>query len=60
MSLQTKIDSLLRQACASGDVPGVVAMATDRKGTIYQGRTEGMEGQGLETGSGWCLDGPHR
>ena len=37
MSLQTKADALLQQAVANGDVPGVVAMATDRDGTIYQG-----------------------
>jgi methyl acetate hydrolase len=31
------IDKMLRRAAESGDVPGVVAMATDRDGTIYQG-----------------------
>ena len=37
MSLKTKADVLLRQAGESGDVPGVVAVATDRNGTIYEG-----------------------
>jgi methyl acetate hydrolase len=31
------IDKILERAAAAGDVPGVVAMATDRDGTIYQG-----------------------
>ena len=31
------IDSLLRAATESGAVPGVVALATDRAGTLYQG-----------------------
>jgi methyl acetate hydrolase len=37
MSLQTEADALLRQAAANGDVPGVVALATDSNGTIYEG-----------------------
>ncbi len=37
MSLKTKADALLRMATESGDVPGVVATATDRNGTIYEG-----------------------
>src|SRR5205814_3156408 len=37
MSLKTKADTLLRKATQSGDVPGVVAAATDRNGTIYEG-----------------------
>jgi methyl acetate hydrolase len=37
MSLQTQADALLRQAVANGDVPGVVALATDRNGTLYEG-----------------------
>lgn len=37
MSLKSTIDALLNQACAAGDVPGVVAMATDRNGTLYEG-----------------------
>lgn len=37
MSLQSKVDALLQKATESGDVPGVVATATDRKGTIYEG-----------------------
>jgi CubicO group peptidase (beta-lactamase class C family) len=37
MSLQTKADALLRSAVASGDVPGVVALATTRNGPIYEG-----------------------
>ena len=31
------IDKMLERAAGTGDVPGVVAMATDRDGTIYQG-----------------------
>lgn len=37
MSLRTRADQLFADACASGDVPGVIAMATDRNGTIYDG-----------------------
>ena len=36
-SLTATIDALFSQACSSGDVPGVVAIATDRTGTIYEG-----------------------
>jgi CubicO group peptidase (beta-lactamase class C family) len=31
------IDALLKGACDRGDVPGVVAMATDRQDSIYEG-----------------------
>ena len=31
------IDEILKRAAGNGDVPGVVAMATDRDGIIYQG-----------------------
>jgi CubicO group peptidase (beta-lactamase class C family) len=37
MSLQTQADALLRQAVTNGDVPGVVALATDRDGALYEG-----------------------
>jgi len=37
MSLQSKADALLQSAVANGDVPGVVAVATNRDGTIYEG-----------------------
>ena len=37
MSLKTQADALLRTAAESGDVPGVVATATERNGTIYEG-----------------------
>lgn len=37
MSLKSSIDAILSEACSKGDVPGVVAMATDRNGTIYEG-----------------------
>jgi methyl acetate hydrolase len=37
MSLQAKADAVLHNAVANGDVPGVVAAATDRDGTIYEG-----------------------
>jgi methyl acetate hydrolase len=36
-SLQQNADALLRSAVDAGDVPGVVAMATSRDGTIYEG-----------------------
>jgi CubicO group peptidase (beta-lactamase class C family) len=31
------VDSLLKEAASRGDVPGVVAVATDAKGTTYEG-----------------------
>jgi hypothetical protein len=34
---KTKIDLLLQRAVEAGDVPGVIAMATDRDGAIYEG-----------------------
>ena len=34
---KAKIDSLLQRAVEAGDVPGVIAMATDRNGVIYEG-----------------------
>ena len=37
MSLKDFVDGLLKKATDDGDVPGVVAMVTDAKGTIYQG-----------------------
>src|SRR5215510_16250141 len=37
MPLNHDADSLLRQATDAGDVPGVVAMATTRDGTLYEG-----------------------
>jgi methyl acetate hydrolase len=37
MSLKQEADSLLRKATDAGDVPGVVAMATNRDGTLYEG-----------------------
>lgn len=37
MSLKTNADALLRKRVESGDVPGVVAAATDANGTIYEG-----------------------
>ncbi|MGH7124399.1 MAG: serine hydrolase domain-containing protein [Stellaceae bacterium] len=37
MALTDQADSLLKNAVASGDVPGVVAVATDPNGTIYEG-----------------------
>ena len=37
MSLKQDADSLLKRATDSGDVPGVVAMATDRNGSLYEG-----------------------
>ena len=37
MSLKQHADLVLRQATESGGVPGVVAMITDRQGTVYEG-----------------------
>jgi CubicO group peptidase (beta-lactamase class C family) len=37
MAFKDRADSLLRRATDSGDVPGVVAMLTDRKGATYEG-----------------------
>lgn len=36
-TMNEAIDDLLRASVAAGDVPGVVAMAVDRHGTIYSG-----------------------
>ena len=36
-SRKAKIDAMLQRAADAGDVPGVVATATDRNGTIYEG-----------------------
>jgi methyl acetate hydrolase len=36
-SRNSTIDAALRRAADAGDVPGVVAMATDRNSTIYEG-----------------------
>lgn len=37
MNLKQRADSVLSGAVATGAVPGVVAMATNREGTIYEG-----------------------
>jgi len=37
MNLHVSANRLLSDACAAGRVPGVVAMATDRNGIIYEG-----------------------
>lgn len=37
MAMKESIDALLRRATDAGDVPGVVAMATDRNSTTYEG-----------------------
>ena len=37
MDLKLRADMLLGGAAASGAVPGVIAMATNREGTIYEG-----------------------
>ena len=36
-SRKSRIDAALKRATDAGDVPGVVAMATDRNSTIYEG-----------------------
>ena len=45
MTLQAQADALLRRATGAGDVPGVAAMATDRRGTLYEGAA-GLRGLG--------------
>ena len=37
MSVQTAVDGILKQATDRGDVPGVVALVTDRQGPVYEG-----------------------
>ena len=37
MAVLTAIDQILERAVASGSVPGVVAVATDADGTLYEG-----------------------
>jgi methyl acetate hydrolase len=37
MTLKQKADALLSRATKAGDVPGVVAMATNREGILYEG-----------------------
>ena len=37
MSLKAQVDGLLKQATDAGDVPGVVAMVTNRNDTLYEG-----------------------
>jgi CubicO group peptidase (beta-lactamase class C family) len=36
-SRKSRIDAVLHRAVEAGDVPGVVAMATDRRSVIYEG-----------------------
>jgi CubicO group peptidase (beta-lactamase class C family) len=48
MSLQSEADAVLHGAVANGDVPGVVAAATERDGTIYEaGFGERVIGTGI-------------
>ena len=48
MSLDEKIDDLLRRAAASGDVPGVVAGVTTATETLYEGgHGERVAGSGV-------------
>ena len=35
--MKNQADTILKDAVARGDVPGVVAVATDRKGQTYEG-----------------------
>ena len=37
MTLKSSLDEILGRAASSGAVPGVVAMVTDREGTLYEG-----------------------
>ena len=50
------VDSLLKEAVSRGDVPGVVAVATDAKGTTYEGGFgKRVLGQPAEmTPTRWC------
>ena len=56
MTLYDRANRILSEATAAGHVPGVVAMATDRNGTIYEGafgeRTLGGETMTVDT-VGW-------
>lgn len=47
MSLKDTLDAMLRRAAGAGDVPGVIAMTTDRRGTTYEGAA-GKRVLGLE------------
>jgi len=51
MTLQSSADAVLKAATDAGDVPGVVAMVTDRNDTIYQGAfgTRALGGGGAMT-----------
>jgi methyl acetate hydrolase len=53
MSLPSEIDAVLHQAVAQGDVPGVVAAATERGGTIYEG---GFGERALGSGTAMTTD----
>jgi methyl acetate hydrolase len=53
MSGTAAIDAVLRQATEAGDVAGVVAMAADAKGTVYQGA---FGRRGLATDAPMTLD----
>lgn len=37
MTINSVVHPLLEQATATGDVPGIVAMVTDREGTLFEG-----------------------
>jgi methyl acetate hydrolase len=37
MSMKERIDSILGRAAQTGEIPGVVAMVTNREGTLYEG-----------------------
>ncbi len=51
-SLKSGADSVLSAGASSGDVPGVIAMATNREGAIY----EGAFGQRILGGDAMTLD----
>ena len=57
MTLKSSLDDLLAGAAASGAVPGVVALVTDRTHTLYEGafgvRTLGTEGAMTVDTVGW-------
>ena len=57
MTLKSRLDEILDGAAASGAVPGVVGVVTDRKHTLYEGafgqRTLGAEGAMTPDTVGW-------
>jgi methyl acetate hydrolase len=57
MTMKSSLDEILGRAAASGAVPGVVALVTDRERTLYEGafgpRTLGSDGAMTTDSVGW-------